>query len=77
MVADGLSNSTSNVTSIPLIRTPQGWIAFSAIFMAKLGSCLTLTLQQTVYVMILTTDGLGPPDWTVFRVGPFSYVTTK
>jgi hypothetical protein len=48
MVADGSSISASNVTSIPLIRTPQGWIAFSAIFMAKLGSCLTLTLQQNM-----------------------------
>jgi hypothetical protein len=48
MVADGSSISASNITSIPLIRTPQGWIAFSAIFMAKLGSCLTLTLQQTM-----------------------------
>jgi len=38
---------------------------------------MELTDKNASDTMILTTDGLGPPVWTVFWVGPFSYVTTK
>ena len=35
-------------TPIPLTRTPQGWIAFSTIFKAKLGSPLRTTLLSAI-----------------------------
>ena len=53
----GLNSTLSNNGAIPLTRTPKGWIAFDAVFQARLGQNLEASLEYA-----LENDITDPAD---------------